>query len=161
MKKMICICAVALGMTAAAETTDPGAYVTNGTPTSISEVMEIAGWDAADLLEGLAMLERLYANDVATETGRKRWHGDRVSESVDTNAMTKTITYRDGTEFTEKAHIVTALSAVRKANAKAARAVMTNGIPVRLAQARLQQAKNAATTNEVTVSIKAGDGNAE
>lgn len=65
-------------------------------------------------------------------------------------------TPEDGETFQDPAKVTTPLDAVRAANAKLPQPVMTNGIPARLAAARLRQRENATTTNEVTVTVKAG-----
>lgn len=105
-----------------------------------------------------AYIRNLYEHDMASKDGRARWHGAKLREVVDTNTLTKVTYYADGTAFTDEARIVTLLDSVKASNAKLPQPVMTNGIPARLANARLRQRENSTTTNEVTVTIKAGGG---
>lgn len=104
------------------------------------------------------LLTRLYAREVSTSTGRSRWHGRKVREVVNTNTLTKVSYYEDGTTFTDEAKITRSsdTSSVQAANAKLPRPVMTNGIPARLAAARLRQSENETTVSNVTVNITAG-----
>ena len=113
-------------------------------------------WTQADLVAALQLLNRKYHRDVATKSGRAAWHGKAVREIVNTNDMTKTTVYEDGTTFTDAAKVTTPQDSVNAYNAKLPPPVMTNGVPVRLANARLRQVSNAATTNTVTVTITAG-----
>ena len=103
-----------------------------------------------------AYIRNLYERDMASKDGRTRWHGAKVREVVDTNTLTKVSYYEDGTSFTDAAKVVTPLDSAKAANAKLPPPVMTNGIPARLANARLRQRENSTTTNEVTVTVKAG-----
>lgn len=105
-----------------------------------------------------ALIRRVYSNDMANAQGRVKWHGRRVRESVVTNGETwvKTEYYADGTSFTFEPQVVTPLDSVKAANARLPKPVVTNGIPARLAAARLRQRENASTTNEITVALVAG-----
>ena len=102
------------------------------------------------------LLLHVYTNDCATKSGRIKWHGKLVKEIIDTNTWTKTMIYEDGKCFTDKAPRKTQQQIVNEANARRARAVKTNGIPARLAAARLKLQQNQSITNEVTVSLTAG-----
>ena len=122
----------------------------------VMKVIEDEGWTAEDVADAIKSLRELYLRDNSTAEGRRRWNGAVVSTSIDTNAMTKTTVYENGSVFTDPAKVITPLDAVRAANAKLPKPVMTNGVPTRLANARLRQRENSTTTNEVTVAIKAG-----
>ena len=113
-------------------------------------------WTQADLIAALQLVNRKYHRDVSTETGRRAWHGARTREVVDTNTLEKVTYYEDGTAFTDQARIVTPQDSVNAYNASLPKPVMTNGVPARLASARLRQRENSTTTNEVTVVIRAG-----
>ena len=120
------------------------------------KVIEAEGWSAADVADAIRSLRGLYLRDNATKEGRARWHGRVVSTSIDTNTLVRTTVHEDGETFTDAAKIVTPLDSVRAGNARLQPPVMTNGIPARLANARLRQRKNATTTNEVYIAIRAG-----
>jgi len=134
---------------------------TNGTstarsPTTLEAAVAASGWTVPELIAALDLMEAKYNRDVSTKTGRSAWHGRVVREAVDTNTLTRVTVYEDGTSFTDPAKVITAKQAVLKANARLPNAVMTNGVPARLAAARLRQAQNAATVSNVTVTVTAG-----
>jgi hypothetical protein len=133
------------------ETVDVDAIITETV-----KVIHEEGWTAADVADAIRSLRGLYLRDNATTAGRMRWHGKVVTTSVDTNTLMRTTIHEDGETFQDPAKVTTPLDAVRAANAKLPKPVMTNGIPARLAAARLRQRENATTTNEVTVTVKAG-----
>ena len=111
-------------------------------------------WTQADLVAALGLLNRKYHRDCETSTGRRAWHGKLKKEIVNTNDLTKTEVYEDGTTFSMPAKIVTPSQAV--ANANKNRLANTNGIPAKLAQARLLRAQEKATTNVVEKIITPG-----
>lgn len=113
-------------------------------------------WTQSDLVAALQLLNRKYHRDVSTKEGRRAWHGAMKREVVNTNTLEKITYYEDGTAFADPARIITPQDSVNAANAKLPKPVMTNGIPARLAAARLRQRENSTTTNTVTVTIKAG-----
>lgn len=115
-------------------------------------------WTQADLVAALQLMNRRYHRDCENPKGREAWHGKLVGQTVVTNGetMVKTERYADGTSFTFPARVIKPLDSVKAANAKLPKSAMTNGVPVRLANARLRQRANAATTNDVSVTIKAG-----
>ena len=110
-------------------------------------------WTMADLVTALQLMNRKYHRDVATESGRVSWHGRLVSQEVDTNALVKVSTYADGTEFRDPWTTITASSSA--AAKAAALSVTTNGIPARLAAARLRRATEKAAQSNVTVIVQA------
>ena len=130
----------------AATNAAPVAVTTNADGTTNS-------WTMADLVTALQLMNRKYHRDVATEAGRVSWHGRLVSQEVDTDALVKVSTYADGTEFRDPWQKVTASSAA--AAKAAALSVTTNGIPARLAAARLRRATEKAAQSNVTVIVQA------
>lgn len=112
-------------------------------------------WSKADLIAALQLINRKYHRDCESNTGRIAWHGKLVSQSVDTNALTKTETYSDGTSFTFPFEQKTPAQNVAAVNAKL-RTTMTKGVPTDLAAARLRREEEKATTNVVTVTVTAG-----
>ena len=112
-------------------------------------------WTQADLVAALGLLNRKYHRDCESQSGRRAWHGKLKKEIVNTNDLTKTEVYEDGTSFSIPAKIITPSKAVAAANKN--RLANTNGIPAALAQARLLRAQEKATTNVVEKVLKAGE----
>ena len=129
-----------------------------GTPNSALVTTLLAdgstnSWTQADLVAALQLMNRKYHRDVETDAGRKAWHGKIVTTVVDTNALVKVTTYEDGTEFRDPFKVITP---VASAQARAAQiSVHTNGLPSRLAAARLRRATEKAAVSNVTVIVNA------
>ena len=111
-------------------------------------------WTQADLVEALGLLNRKYHRDCESSSGRKAWHGKLKKEIINTNDQTRTEVYEDGKTFTQKWKIVTPAMAVSNANKRVM--ISTNGIPAKLAAARLRRAQEKATTNVVTTVLTTG-----
>ena len=128
----------------------------NAIISEVVTVIEDEGWTATDVADAIRSLRGLYLRDNATKEGRVRWHGKVVTTSVDTNTLIRTTIHEDGEVFEDTAKITTPAQAAQAQLARLPPPVMTNGIPARLANARLRQRENAATTNEVVVVLRAG-----
>ena len=121
------------------------------------KVIQDEGWTATDVADAIRSLRGLYLRDNSTAEGRRRWHGSVVTTSVDTNAMIRTTVYEDGETFVDPAKVVTAAASVAASNARLPQPVMTNGVPEKLAAARLRrQAEVAQGVSNVTVTVVAG-----
>jgi len=112
--------------------------------------------NSVDSAVGDACVRRVYDNDMKSSSGRVKWHGKMVRQVVDTNTLTSVKIYEDGTAFTDRAKVRTPLDSARAATAKLPNPVMTNGVPARLAAARLRQRENETSVSNVTVNITAG-----
>lgn len=110
-------------------------------------------WTQADLVQALGLLNRKYHRDCESASGRKAWHGKLKREIINTNDLTKTEVYEDGTSFTYKFKIKTPIQAVKAYNSR----LSTNGIPARIAAARLKRMQEKQTTNTVNQVFKAGE----
>ncbi|MBR2356028.1 MAG: hypothetical protein IKA69_06600 [Kiritimatiellae bacterium] len=44
-------------------------------------------WTQADLVDALGLMNRKYHRDMASESGRRQWHGKRLQQYVTTNAL--------------------------------------------------------------------------
>ena len=108
-------------------------------------VINNLGWTAQDVVDAIASLRGLYLRDTATKEGRKRWHGNIVSTSIDTNALTKTTVYEDGEVFVDPFTVPSA--------AKPATTLSSSGIPAALAAVRERRAAEMANTNTVFVVV--------
>lgn len=129
----------------------------NAIISEVVTVIEDEGWTATDVADAIRSLRGLYLRDNATKEGRTRWHGKVVTTSVDTNTLIRTTVHEDGEVFEDEATVITPAASVAAYNARLPPPVMTNGIPARLANARLRQRENSTLTNEVTVTLKAGE----
>lgn len=111
-------------------------------------------WTQADLVEALGLLNRKYHRDCETASGRKAWHGRLKKEIINTNDLTRTEVYEDGKTFTAKWKLVSPAMAVSNANKRVM--ISTNGIPAKLAAARIRRQQEKATTNIVTTVLTTG-----
>lgn len=143
----------------------PAAAETNETVTAeaiIGEAMRVIqeeGWNAEDVADAIKSLRGLYLRDNSTAEGRRRWNGAIVLTVVDTNAMTRTTIHENGRVFVDPAKIVTPAASVAASNARLAKPVMTNGVPAKLAAARLRRQAESQGVSNVTVTVTAGEGN--
>lgn len=110
-------------------------------------------WTQADLVQALGLLNRKYHRDCENVGGRRAWHGKLKREIINTNDLTKTEVYEDGTSFTYKFKIKTPIQAVKDYNSR----LSTNGVPARIAAARLKRMQEKQTTNTVNQVLKAGE----
>jgi hypothetical protein len=57
-------------------------------------------WTQKDLVDALGLMNRKYHRDMQTETGRRQWHGEKLSQYLMTNDASKVIylvtLYADG-----------------------------------------------------------------
>jgi len=127
------------------------ALVTGGVLTN-AEVLELLATSKDTAIPDNA-LRRVYNRDVSTSSGRMKWHGKQTVQIIDTNQWIRITRYEDGTEFTDRAaKPKDKIDTMKKIVAK------TNGVPVRLAEARRRWAanKNAGGTTNITVNVRAG-----
>lgn len=103
------------------------------------------------------LVAQLYANDMKTVEGRARWHGAKVSDTLDVSNAVRITRFKDGTEFrdpaTVKSDAKTRLEASKK---KLKYTVTTNGVPKALAEARKRRAVEVNAESNVTITVKAG-----
>ena len=113
-------------------------------------------WTLADLQSALELINRKYHREVATDSGRNAWHGKKIKAVTDAKNFTIMTTYEDGTVFIDEAPLETPAQSVAAANKKLKVSVSTNGVPAKLAAARLRRAAeiNNGPTN-VTMTIEA------
>ncbi len=110
-------------------------------------------WTQADLVQALGLLNRKYHRDCEKVGGRRAWHGKLKREIINTNDLTKTEVYEDGTSFTYKFKIKTPAQSVKDYNSR----LSTNGVPAQIAAARARRMKEIQTTNVVNQVLKAGE----
>ncbi len=132
-------------------------------------------WTQADLVAALQLTNRKYWRDMASDQGRRSWHGAPTSREYITNAVdeagvvTRALveTYEDGFRWTNLPVRVQPMSArglaSRAIAAKRARqeraaalAAQTSGVPSAVAEARARGAETATNETEtVTVEVEA------
>lgn len=103
-----------------------------------------------------AALRALYAREMATEAGRRRWHGRLVRTDEDMTNLVQTFTYEDGYRFSQpftRANPLTVEQrfAVERRRQEAAEKRRLAQLPPGLRKIQSQRQANASTTNEVTV----------
>ena len=130
-------------------------------------------WTVAELQAALGLMNRMYKREVETDSGRRRWHGERIGQYVlptgETNlqgraVMVRVDLYQDGFVATQRmvkakssyindpeAVAKAAVEAKRRAE-EARRAWESANLPSDLAALRALQ-RMAAETNEVTVIV--------
>ncbi len=105
--------------------------------------------------ELLDILREKYARDTETKSGRKEWHGKVKNQIVDEDNLIKIEIHADGVAFTNAWTVVTPQSSADAQNRRLSS--LTNGVPARLAAARLaRQAEKDQGTVEVVVEKKVG-----
>ena len=103
-----------------------------------------------------ALLVAVYEREIATESGRVKWHGRRTGYNEDTNTLVAVTTYADGWTYSEPftkrepQSLDARMAAARAAKAKFRAANMPPG----LAATEAARDESAAKTNEVTVVIR-------
>lgn len=151
-KAVFIIAAVALGVAIARADTAVTAEVVFKTIKSDGSTNT---WTQADLVQALGLINRKYHRDCEKASGRRAWHGRLTKEIVNTNDQTKTEVYADGQSFTYKFKTTTPAQAVANRNKKLL--ARTNGVPARLAAARVQRVTEIETTNVVNQVITSGN----
>ena len=124
-------------------------------------------WTQSDLRDALGLMNRMYHRDMATDAGRRKWHGERIGEYLlptgVTNAhgqaqMMMVQLYQDGFVATNRAvryrrSVVPDPEAAAKRRADEARAAWESAnLPPDLAALRAAQ-RIAASTQTVTVVV--------
>jgi len=158
MNKILIGCAVAAFAVAAFAETNETLSAEEIIGESI-KVFQDEGWTAQDVADAIRSLRGLYVRENATAEGRRRWHGKVERTVVTTNETTivKVTTHEDGETFTDTGTVKPTAQSVAAANARLPRPVTTNGVPVKLAAARLRrQGEVAQGVSNVTVTVTAG-----
>lgn len=121
---------------------------------------QLFGANAEQLLHAVELNMTKYDLDMARPEGRKAWHGKLLHEEVHTNDLFKIEVYTNElTGATWRYRLpwtkVDAASQVKSANAKLPRPVTTNGIPAKLAAARVRRQIESQVVSNVTVTVEA------
>lgn len=166
MKKFIIIPAIVCALAGVCEdATPPAADYAEGeqsqvllTPELRAMAIQLMGENADALLHAVRLNMGKYDNDMRTDDGRRRWHGKLIREEIDTNTLWKVQVFSNEVtgaiwRYRMKFKPHRGVNAVPKITT-----VGTNGVPWRLAAARLrrQQEKQGQTNvvTEVTIGNK-------
>ena len=158
-----------LAALAAAVQSNIVAKITERVTASKSKVAELASADNYALLQSTSLLdatkklalqkqlaEAALEDALATEEGRLKWHGAYVGQTVDLASQTATFTHADGTTYLVKFAVPDLAADVAKANRKLPVAMTTNGVPVKLADARRRRYQEKVDSpSNVTVRVTA------
>ena len=90
----------------------------------ISNLMEkatAAGWTPEGMMMGLDRLDRWYQANVGDEKFRRQLNGELVKVETDTNALTRTYTYTNGTVYVRHYESVRAMGLKERLDAAAKR----------------------------------------
>lgn len=121
---------------------------------------QMLGGDMAEKLLHAVRLQMVkYDRDMKSQSGRSAWHGKLVRSEIYTNELCKVEVYSnevDGIVWRYRTPFVPVN--VKASNAKLPKPVMTNGIPAKLAAARLRrQAEKQGASNVVETVTAGGD----
>ena len=156
-----------LAALAAAVQSNIVAKITERVTASKSKVAELASTDNYALLTSTSLLdatkklalqkqlaEAALEDALATEEGRLKWHGAYVSETVDLASQTATFTHADGTTYTVAFAVPDLAADVAKANRKLPVAMTTNGVPVKLADARRRRYEEKVVGTNIVTTVE-------
>ena len=155
---LLCVCSIAL-VAVAAEPTPPPADYEEGeksaeliTPEVAAKTAALFGDDDAKrFLHALRLQMTKYDNDMRSQTGRRNWHGKLLHQIIDTNSLTAVEVYTnevDGSVWRYRMPFHP-----KPPKPPIPRPVATNGIPARLAAARVRAVADKAVTNSVTIEV--------
>lgn len=115
---------------------------------------------ASQFLHAMQLNMTKYDMDMRTDSGRRAWHGRMIREVVDTNALTKVQVYsNDVTGAIWKYRMPFKPVGVKVYPSQ--RVAHTNGVPSRLAEARIRRAaevNNGPVTTNITIEANAPAG---
>ena len=112
---------------------------------------------AAQLLHAAKLQMSKYDRDMQTQSGRRAWHGKLLHSEVYTNELCAVEVYSnevDGAVWRYRLPFKPK-ETVSSYNARLPRPPMTNGIPAKLAAARLRRYEEQTMTSNITVNVEA------
>lgn len=128
-----------------------GLTVTGITATNDTESVSLSAQEYAALTNAATIANRLYEVQMSTEGGRVAYHGKVVADSVDTNALTRTYTYKSGYTFTTKIPKSVGRSKGTGVAGSKKQTAIDKTYTERLKKIRERRIKARATTNVVTI----------
>lgn len=115
MKKLIVISACLAALLAGADETNE----TTAVITRAVEMLQANGWTTDDLAIGLDRLDRWYQSNLGDAKFREQLNGKLVGVVTDTNKLTRTYTYENGTVYVRNFQNVEAMGLKERLNAAA------------------------------------------
>lgn len=112
---------------------------------------------AAQLLHAAKLQMSKYDRDMQTQSGRRAWHGKLLHSEVYTNELCAVEVYSnevDGAVWRYRLPFKP-VNSVSSYNSRLPRPPMTNGIPAKLAAARLRRYEEQTMTSNITVNVEA------
>lgn len=112
---------------------------------------------ATDDAEFLQLLYRRYTNEVAKAgSGRTAWHGAVKKSIILTNELRRIDIHADGKVFTNQWYNASSIKLKENNRRNFTRPPMTNGVPVKLAEARMRRWREKQGVSNVVISVEAG-----
>lgn len=100
-----------------------------------------------------AQIVKKYHSDMSNDSGRVKWHGKVIQQKILTNELRRIDTHYSGFVFTNKwvdAHKYYAGWYKRKT---LIRPPMTNGVPTKLAEARMRRYREKTASSNITIRV--------
>lgn len=132
------------------------------TPEVAAAASQMLGGDmAGKLVHAIKLQMAKYDRDMQSKSGRSAWHGKLLRTEVYTNDLVSVEVYSNEVDgavwrYRQPFAVRNPKQEVLDANARLKMPVMTNGIPARLAAARLRRQEEKNTISNVTVNIEVG-----
>lgn len=122
-------------------------------PTAQTIAAQSGGAQTNELTQALALLVRMYSNEMNSAHGRIRWHGKVERQETVTNETGEVVAmksvYADGYEHTVEASRPNPRNKSAVTAVESMPAYITNGVPARLAAARAKAWQNGKTVTKV------------
>ena len=100
-----------------------------------------------------AQIVKKYHSDMSNDSGRVKWHGKVIQQKILTNELRRIDTHDSGFVFTNKWIDAHKYNTERYKKKTQIRPPMTNGIPVKLAEARMRRYREKTTNSNVTIRV--------
>ncbi len=129
-------------------------------PSAQTIAAQSGGAQTNELTQALALLVRMYSNEMNSAQGRIRWHGKVERQETVTNETGEVVAmksvYADGYEHTVEASRPNPRNKSAVTAVESMPAYVTNGVPARLAAARARAWQNVKTVMKVVVPVTVG-----
>lgn len=115
--------------------------------------------DAAKLLHAIRLQMDKYDHDMRSTSGRREWHGTLLRQEVYTNELCAVEVYTnkiDGSIWRYKYPFKPKMTTAEANRKRLKSPPKVNGIPKKLAEARLKRYQELNTKSNITVNIEAG-----
>lgn len=100
-----------------------------------------------------AQIIKKYHSDMSNDSGRVKWHGKIVQQKILTNELRRIDTHDSGFVFTNKWVDSYKYKAAQYKKKTQIQPPMTNGVPTKLAEARMRRYREKTTNSNVTIRV--------